>query len=287
MKQINQLQNETFNKALAELSTIKTENKKIIDEFISKYSQDRSKKLEEIFSKVPQSIIDSIYATASNYQEDLVGGVYFIRNEYSGLIKIGCSKNIMGRFNQLKRSFIHVGMEPKLKLLCVVLTFPKYLEKLESQYHSMFKDKRKIGEWFDISHDDICGEILSCTDKFEIINDTLFDYTEYEYLFFEKVKQSYQIDITEALDKIGVKYYDYEIEWHLPLYFGDKNKLSRIVDIVENNQTGFYEKCYISGQLKEIGVKHVSTDKRLSFQQLKEDKFDRDYWQKITDQLNS
>jgi hypothetical protein len=73
--------------------------------------------------------------------------VYLITSE-SGLSKIGVSIDVWGRLKALQ------AMSPiELKLLGYKTV--KRAGKLERELHARFKDKRRHGEWFDLTEDDI------------------------------------------------------------------------------------------------------------------------------------
>lgn len=76
-------------------------------------------------------------------------GVYFILNEETKLIKIGCSKDIYKRLDTLQKQIKHLGYNSKLKLIgCIECSNYQYVEK---EIHEYFKNRRYINEWFNIS----------------------------------------------------------------------------------------------------------------------------------------
>lgn len=78
-------------------------------------------------------------------------GVYFILNDRTKQVKIGCSNDIENRLNILKSEMQHLGFDDKLILLDKVVT-DKYYD-VELFLHNKFKKYRKIGEWFEIDKD--------------------------------------------------------------------------------------------------------------------------------------
>ena len=80
-------------------------------------------------------------------------GVYFILSKDNGCIKIGCSNNVAKRFNEIKRSFSFLNIEPNIEFLGYIEVYKMY--DLEKLFHKEFEDSRRNGEWFDVSFRDI------------------------------------------------------------------------------------------------------------------------------------
>lgn len=94
----------------------------------------------------------------SNMEDDsmakkFISGVYFIKNEETGLIKIGCSKDINKRYRDLQAQNEHLGYTNKLVLLDKILVDNYY--DLEQYIHNKYSEKRVINEWFKITKEDI------------------------------------------------------------------------------------------------------------------------------------
>lgn len=81
--------------------------------------------------------------------------VYFIENEYNGLIKIGKSKSVMERMKSLANGH-------KDDALCLLGRVEGYTEK-EAELHDMFREFRVKGEWFTPS-----DSILDYIDNFAL-----------------------------------------------------------------------------------------------------------------------
>lgn len=123
---------------------IESEYEKIKEKILCKY--DRVESLNEvIMDELPQH----------EY-------VYFLKAD-NGLIKIGKTKDINNRITQLNPKLPY-----DLKLLHTIKT--NYPYKLEGFLHKIFSDKRKKGEWFDLSSE---NQRFFCN---------IFDY----YLFFSE-----------------------------------------------------------------------------------------------------
>lgn len=82
--------------------------------------------------------------------------VYFIRNKYSNLVKIGSSKDPFRRLNELNSMCLnHFGMENALTLEGVVYVPSMKHVKYEKMLHDCYKENNKHGEWFDLSKESI------------------------------------------------------------------------------------------------------------------------------------
>jgi hypothetical protein len=77
----------------------------------------------------------------------MTAGVYLIRAE-NGLVKIGCSTGIERRL-----MYLQTGTPHELTLLGVIET--DHPRELERQLHKRFADRRRRGEWFELSEDEI------------------------------------------------------------------------------------------------------------------------------------
>jgi len=77
------------------------------------------------------------------------GIIYLLINKQNFLYKIGITKNITKRLSQIKSAS---GFD-----ISVVHYHNDILQytDIELEMHKYWKDKRKIGEWFDLSEDDV------------------------------------------------------------------------------------------------------------------------------------
>lgn len=80
--------------------------------------------------------------------------VYFIRNKYNNLVKIGSTDNITQRFKTIKSICKnYIGMEDAVELIGLIDTsFIKPVE-VEKYFHKKYKQYNKFGEWFDFPTD--------------------------------------------------------------------------------------------------------------------------------------
>lgn len=88
-------------------------------------------------------------------------GVYFIKNKYTGLVKIGCTSDIKGRYATLDGLFRNqFGAPDALQIIGFLLIEPRFILKVESMIHRALSCHRKYGEWFEVSDDDIAPWML-------------------------------------------------------------------------------------------------------------------------------
>ena len=86
--------------------------------------------------------------------------VYFIRNEYNGLLKIGKTNNLSRRMKEIEQCYTFLGMNTqKIKLEAIsYCPFNMDNSQVESYYHDLYKENRVIGEWFNISYDQLFND---------------------------------------------------------------------------------------------------------------------------------
>ena len=88
--------------------------------------------------------------------------VYFIRNKYNGLLKIGKTNNLQRRINEIESCFNFLGLDTNELAVEAISYCPYGMNngKVETYYHNLFKEKRKIGEWFDVSYDELLDSLF-------------------------------------------------------------------------------------------------------------------------------
>ena len=86
--------------------------------------------------------------------------VYLIRNEYNGLLKIGKTNNLSRRMKEIEQCYTFLGMNTqKIKLEAIsYCPFNTNNSQVESYYHNLYKENRVIGEWFNISYDQLFND---------------------------------------------------------------------------------------------------------------------------------
>ena len=88
--------------------------------------------------------------------------VYFIRNKYNGLLKIGKTNSLQRRINEIENCFNFLGLDTNELVVEAISYCPYGMNngKVETYYHNLFKEKRKIGEWFDVSYDELLDSLF-------------------------------------------------------------------------------------------------------------------------------
>ena len=88
--------------------------------------------------------------------------VYFIRNKYNGLLKIGKTNDLQRRINEIENCFNFLGLDTNELVVEAISYCPYGMNngKVETYYHNLFKEKRKIGEWFDVSYDELLNSLF-------------------------------------------------------------------------------------------------------------------------------
>ena len=88
--------------------------------------------------------------------------VYFIRNKYTGYVKIGKTTDLKRRFKEIENGFHFLGLDTHELILEAIAYCPYGVDysKVETYYHRLFKDYRKNGEWFDITYDQLMNTLI-------------------------------------------------------------------------------------------------------------------------------
>lgn len=95
--------------------------------------------LNFIIDSIPES--DELLTDGDSY-------IYIIKNEVTGLTKIGMTGNPKRRLKDLDTG-------NGVRLSYVLCEFVQNCSTLENKLHNMYKDKREAGEWFHLSDSDI------------------------------------------------------------------------------------------------------------------------------------
>ena len=236
--------------------------------------------LKNIFEKIDEVTLGYIYQTAKCFNKPMTSCVYFIKNKYSGSIKIGCSEHPQRRMNELKTAFVTVGMKPKLELLGLIVTFDEFAQKIEHDIHEFFKAKRLMGEWFDINEEDIFNNVIVNLADVTFFNGTFVDYSVHEWEYMYPVIKNYNLHPCDVFpEKTNI------VDW---LDFRP-NKLVEIYNLVERNNIGFYDKVFMEkdGLLHQIGVKSINTNRMIDFRELKKLKQDDYFWGNLVLNFNN
>lgn len=252
---------------------------------IKRLKANDEKLAQALFGELDADCFGEAYYTVKHFDQNMRSCVYFIKNEYNGLIKIGQTKNLPRRLHQIGSWFYQCGLEPRLKIVMLHLTFPRFLNQLEVYYHRRFSQCRRYGEWFAVDEKELTS-IDNFGDGFDFINDTLVCFEEYECLSLKRDSARYDLGL--YLDEVikdvlanrlfkqigGIR----EDCWLSG--FRSNNTLSLLRDFQKKNV------C-----VRVIGSKNIHTIGRadstpISFCELKREKFfdDYGYWEQVVNQ---
>ena len=106
--------------------------------------------------------LDYVYRCMLMDNEHKTSVVYFIRNKYNGLLKIGKTNDLQRRINEIENCFNFLGLDTNELVVEAISYCPYGMNngKVETYYHNLFKEKRKIGEWFDVSYDELLNSLF-------------------------------------------------------------------------------------------------------------------------------
>ena len=106
--------------------------------------------------------LDYVYRCMLMDSEHKTSVVYFIRNKYNGLLKIGKTNDLQRRINEIESCFNFLGLDTNELAVEAISYCPYGMNngEVETYYHNLFKEKRKIGEWFDVSYDELLDSLF-------------------------------------------------------------------------------------------------------------------------------
>ena len=106
--------------------------------------------------------LDYVYRCMLMDSKHKTSVVYFIRNKYNGLLKIGKTNDLQRRINEIESCFNFLGLDTNELAVEAISYCPYGMNngKVETYYHNLFKEKRKIGEWFDVSYDELLNSLF-------------------------------------------------------------------------------------------------------------------------------
>lgn len=233
---------------------------------------------KKLFNNLNDESFGEVYYTVDCIDKKMRSCVYFIKNEYNGLIKIGKTEDFNKRIKQIKSWFLQCGLEPKIKIIMLHTTFPSFLSKLESYYHKQYKKHRKYGEWFDISEEELTS-IDNFGDGFDFVENVLICFEEYENLSLKKSGTSFELIsyVNNLVDDYILRNYirkqlNYDSQNFIDVIGSKKNNVNEAVINIINKQANV--SVFNNGKFYSIGIKDVEP---ISFSQLKINKFYEDY----------
>lgn len=179
-------------------------------------------------------------------------GVYFILNTSTKLIKIGCSKNIENRYNDLVAQNKHLGHLEELVLLDKIICDNYY--DLEQTLHTRFNEQNIINEWFEITTEDI-----------KEVKDEM---GESSYRAFDSSYVKIDKNTVPDFINMGLSYDDVGFLFHIKEYINENNLLvldekpinqSKLCEITKSDRKKMYknmkiyEENYIMKTVRESG----------------------------------
>lgn len=90
--------------------------------------------------------------------------VYFIRNKTTGLTKIGRTKELKRRLSEIKRAALQCGVPfQEVEYIGIIFCCGENAD-VECYAHKLFNDYRRIGEWFELSDEQVSNFIYDYSD---------------------------------------------------------------------------------------------------------------------------
>lgn len=149
--------------------------------------------LEDLYFKINDVQLKYFYNTFVQMRDRNFGYVYFLYNEDTKLIKIGQTMDLEKRLKTIKSIFQNtIGISPKFKIVKLIVTHKTLLGKVEKDYHNLFRENRRFGEWFNIDENDVIN--LAVLGDFETVQDTLIVTDDSnEFHLYGDIKRDYTI----------------------------------------------------------------------------------------------
>lgn len=124
----------------------------LIQEFTEE-KKEELKLFKNIMSLIDKNIFYRMYLEDKKNRTEYV---YFIKNDTTGLIKIGMTTNPHDRLSSISYTLkTATGMEHDLKFIGIIYMTSSSMKDYESALHKKYEKYRKYGEWFDISEKEI------------------------------------------------------------------------------------------------------------------------------------
>lgn len=116
---------------------------------------------EDSFGKIDDDDMRSLRVLNKMFRDKNFGFIYFLKNNDNGMTKIGYTSNLPKRMSEIKSVFNnYLGSDVNLSLELLNFTHKSLLKDLENDLHMKLVDKRKFGEWFDLSDCDFIKDAI-------------------------------------------------------------------------------------------------------------------------------
>ena len=149
--------NTQFNDVVNLLANIKLDYYEKLKKYILKGSKEKTQQsLEDGIEHIYRCMLLDEYIPCNN-----TSIVYFVRNQYNGLLKIGKTNNLARRLKEIEKSFTFLGMDTQKLSIEAISYCPFNMDnsQVESYYHDLYKENRVLGEWFNISYDQLWDDM--------------------------------------------------------------------------------------------------------------------------------
>nr|WP_300889068.1 GIY-YIG nuclease family protein [uncultured Acetatifactor sp.] len=143
-----------------ELSKLNIEKIKLnqpeLYDLIQEFTEEKRKQynlFKNIMDFVDKDLFYRMYLEDKNNHTEYV---YFIKNDTTGLIKIGMTTNPHDRLSSISSTLkTATGIEHNLRFIGIIYMTSSCMKDYESALHKKYEQYRKYGEWFDISEKEI------------------------------------------------------------------------------------------------------------------------------------
>lgn len=199
---------------------------------------------------------DEFYRLYLEMSKTLSEYIYFIKNDTTGLIKIGMTKNPHDRIsaiNTLLRTAI--GTESKLRYIGIIYMTSSKMKDYEKSLHDKYSLFRKHGEWFEIAEEEIinyyfCNSYSVNGVRFNIEDDSRILSSKY---ISENIPDEFwqTLIIHEIMKKCNYPYQPFDIENEcvkMLSYF----KISDIADLITQDMHKKYINRILEKANKDI-----------------------------------
>lgn len=149
------MKNKKYTQKKLNLSALKAEQPEIYDLIKNSVSarMNRYNLFIDILSKID---VDLFYRTYLELKFQISEYVYFIKNDTTGLIKIGMTNDPHDRLLAIRTTLKNAtGIEHKLRYVGIIYMTSSSMRDYEKCLHDKFSNLRKYGEWFALDENDI------------------------------------------------------------------------------------------------------------------------------------
>ena len=243
-----------------ELSKLNIEKIKLYQpelyDLIQEFTEEKRKQyilFKDIMDLVDKDLFYRMYLEdKSNHTEY----VYFIKNDTTGLIKIGMTTNPHDRISSISYTLkTATGIEHKLRFIGIIYMTSSSMKDYESYLHKKYEQHRKYGEWFDLSEKEIIDTYF--IDSFNVEGIRL-DIEEDNRCIPQNYSDEKSLDdlfrlfiIYQLMDKCKYKHSPLVVEneyVNMMMYYNPK----KVIDIIQYGCYKRYIECILGKTCKVI-----------------------------------